>query len=191
MKTRKNLTCKQKRRGLLLLKNGILLIILALSTLYIVGCVKTEADYPGISIYKTNSDYFELVDIGVKNGKIIRKANIYHGSSLEFSESDTVYKRRIRLANGYILDTEANVNDDAYLSLTWKVLFLKEIKTIGHILSNDTLQKYIIDTNPYKEFYQETKYPQKFLPTDIIKDTAEINAIIRDGDLGKYFERKK
>lgn len=178
------------RIGKLLLLNGVLLIIFLCIT-NLQGCIKTEADYPGISIYKTNSDYFDLVDVGVNNGKITRIPTAYYGSTPMFSKLDTTYKARIRLANGYILDLEANVKNDSYISLTWKNLFLKEVKTEGHVLTVDTLSKYIIDTNPYKEFYRETKYPQKYLPPNILNDTAEINAIIRKGELDKYFEHIK
>ena len=111
-----------------------LLLTCFLSTLFIVGCVKTEGYYPGISIYKTNGDYFDLVTIGLKDGKVVRKPGIYFGTSLVFTDTDTIYKSRIRLANGYVLDTQAN-SVDSYLKLTWKELFLKESKTEGHNLS--------------------------------------------------------
>lgn len=190
MRAKSKLIYLQKRIVLLIFLSR-LFFILSLFTLIMVGCGKTEADYPGISIYKTNGDYFDLVDVGVKNGNIIWEIGLFGGQSLEFTDTDTVYKSRIRLANGYILDTEASSKYDAYLSLSFKEYYLKELKTEGHTLSKDTLRKYILDTNPYKEYYQETKYPQKYLPPNILNDTAEINTIIRNGELEKYFERIK
>lgn len=190
MKAKPKLIYVQKRIAPLILLSRLFFILLML-TLIIVRCGKTEADYPGISIYKTNGDYFELVDVGVDNGKITRIPTAHYVSSLLFSTLDTAYKARIRLADGYVLDLEANAKNDTYINLTWKELFLKEVKTGGHVITADTLTKYIIDTNPYKEYYRETKYPQKYLPPSILNDTAEINAIIRNGELDKYFERIK
>lgn len=186
-KTITNFLQKEKKSFKSYFESFLLFSLLAM----LVSCDKTEADYPGISIYKTNGDYFELVDVGVDKGKITRIPTAHYLSTLLFSTLDTAYKARIRLANGYVLDLEANVKNDTYLSLTWKELFLKEIKSGGHVLTADTLTKYIIDTNPYKEFYRETKYPQKYLPPNILNDTAEINTIIRNGELDKYFEHIK
>ncbi len=173
----------------------ILLSVISLAfLLFGTSCdiIKTEATYPGISIYKTNGDYFDLVDIGMKGDDIFR-TNGYHDNSsrLIFTENDTIYTRRLRLFNGYILDTEADERYDVFLKFTFKEYFLEEEKYDEKLVPDDILRAHILDKNPYVEYYRETTYPKKFLPLDIVKDSAEINNIIRNGELEKYFERIK
>lgn len=52
--------------------------------------------------------------------------------------------------------------------------------------SVDELQNSIIDADPFIEYYMALK-PGRF----VIGDTAQINEIIRNGEIEKYFERLK
>lgn len=169
----------------------IKITFISIFILSLFGCNKHQADYPGISIYKTRGDYFNMVRCLVKGNHIYMIPCYYLCDGLVFSDTDTLNKRRIRLANGYVLDTEGDEWHDTYLNLTFKQYLLKESETETHLLTIDTLKKHIIDTDPYTVYYRETKYPQKYLPPNILNDTAELNTIIRNGELEKYFERIK
>ena len=174
----------------------IIVSIFLLVCLIVAGCNiigDSENDYAGIAIYKTNGDYFNLVDVGMKGDKFIRTESFWNSryntfDKMKVVENDTIYVNRYKLAGGYILDLEAVECYDVFLSLTFKEYLLKEIG-MGQNLSHDTLREYILDANPYIEFYSDTSNPKIFLPPDIINDTAKINSIIRNGELGKYFER--
>jgi hypothetical protein len=159
-------------------------VILLLFALMGAGC-KPEALYPGISIYKTNGDYYDLVTIGMKGDKIFRTSHLINDDyRFDYTNNDTVYNRRTRLINGYVLDRESSSEYDVFLSLTFKEYMSKETKN-GY-LPHDTLYKYIIDKNPYTEYYRES-ISESFS----ISDTAAINELIRKGELEKYFKREK
>lgn len=190
MKTRKNFTFKQKRPGFLLFKNGTILTLLALSTLFMVGCVKYKDDYPGLAIYKTNADYFYNVQVQMKKGEIYGVRNLHYSSRLIFTDTDTVYKNRIRLTDGYVLDCEAGESVDLFTDLTIKQYYILETKFEGLVISIDTLNKHIIKKYPFTEFYREIK-AYSFDPIKLANDTAELNRIIRNGELDKYFKRIK
>jgi len=168
--------------------------LLVLFSIVITNCdlIKMEANYPGISIYKTNGDYFNMVDMGMKGDRIVRYEGL-HGApyKLTISKDDTVYNRRVYLDDGYVLDTEADERYDVFLNLSFKEYFIMEEKFETLLILKDTLRKYILDKDPYVEFYRETIFHQKFSSLNIMNDTAEINNIIRNGEIEKYFERIK
>jgi len=158
--------------------------IVLLYTLIGAGC-KPEALAPGISIYKTRGDYYELVTIGMKGNKIFRTSHLIGDRyRFDYTGNDTVYNRRARLVGGYVLDKESSEEYDVFLGLTFKEYMRKETK-YGY-LPDDSLYKYIIDKNPYTEYYRENR-SEGFS----ISDTAAINEIIRKGELQKYFNREK
>jgi hypothetical protein len=171
----------------------IILLFIFYTILY-TGCelFKNESIAPGISIYKTRGDYFDLVTIGMKGEIIFRRSSF----SLDkyrfiFSDTDTIYKFRIRLINGYILSFEADEKYDVFLDLTFKQHILLEKKTGHNTLSDDTLVNHILDKNPYIEFYRDKADPRRFsnIPENV--DTSEINKIIKDGKIEQYFTRIK
>jgi hypothetical protein len=156
------------------------------------GLGKDSSRGPGIAIYKTNGDYFNLVDVGMKGDKFIRTESFWNNrydtfDKMEVVDNDTIYKYRWRLINGYVLDKEADYHQDVFLSLTFKEYLAKEIG-MGKSLSHDTLKKYIIDKDPFTEFYSSKSEPYYSYYSI---DTAEFNSIIRNGELEKYFERLK
>ncbi len=166
---------------------GIFLFISIL--LWGCGLGKRSTYGPGIAIYKTNGNYFNLVDVGMKGDKFFRTESFWNRryntlDKLIVEDNDTIYKYRWRLIDGYILDKEADCRYDVFLSLTFKEYLLKEIG-LGQNLSHDTLKKYILDKDPFTEFYSSESKPYYSI------DTAEFNSIIRNGELGKYFERLK
>jgi hypothetical protein len=146
---------------------------------------------PGLSIYKTNGDYFELADIGMKGDKIFR-TSIYSGDMYKFitTNGDTIYKYRIKLRNGYVLDFAADSRYDVFLDLTFKQhMSLEKIYPGG--VSHGILLDHIIDKNPYSVYYRDTSEPRLFGQTIETVDTIEINQIIKEGNLDKYFEKLK
>lgn len=177
--------------------------ILTLSTILLIftlsfSCdiLKTEDDYPGVSIYKTKGDYFNLVDIGMKGDKIFRtnsfwnsRNNSYH--FLEFRNNDTIYTQRYRLQNGYILDSEASLDHDVFVDLTHKEHLKREkINSglgLGVAVPQDTLRKHILDQDPYTKFYKNRTDVKRLY----IEDSLEINEIIKNGEIDKYFEKIK
>jgi len=170
-----------------------IIFLFGIITLTAFSCNKNpQIPEPGIAIYKTRGDYFNLVDIGMKGDNIFRipsfRADKY---KLIFTDSDTIYKYRYRLINGYILDAEADENYDVFLSLLFKRYLLMEENYIVYSLPEDTLRKYILDKDPYIEFYRETYYPHRFSLENLANDTTGINAIIRNNELEKYFEKIK
>lgn len=150
-----------------------------------------HTDAPGISVYKTKGDYFYLTTIGMKEDRIFRtSAWAQETSRIIISNTDTIYKNRIRLDNGYILDFEADNRYDVFLDLTFKQHIVLEKKYPGGI-PHEILKSHILDNNPYVEYFNDTSEPRKFNHTVETVDTSELNAIIRDGKLSQYFERLK
>jgi hypothetical protein len=146
---------------------------------------------PGISIYKTKGEYFDHASIGMKKNEIFR-TSIFSGEKSKFiiSDTDTVYKSRTRLENGYILDFEADSRYDVFLDLTFKQhMALEKIYSGGipHVI----LRSHILDNNPYVEFFRDSSEPRKFGHTVGTVDTSELNTIIREGKLEQYFYRLK
>ena len=139
-----------------------------------------------VDIYKTRGDYRHLYTIRM-SGDEISANNCWERDKVLWSglNEDTICDRRQNGANGYVL-SESDRLADIYLSLTYKEVVIKEIamNNPGHALPDDTLRKYILDTDPYLEFWRCTTTLQ-------LSDSVKINEIIRDGEIEKYFEQLK
>ncbi|MFV0590235.1 MAG: hypothetical protein ACK5M7_02520 [Draconibacterium sp.] len=135
-------------------------------------------------LYKTRGDYRHLYTIRLTGDENL---NLWTTDKTLWTglNKDTIYVWRQKAANGYVISGPAKLSD-VYLSLTFKEVVLKEIamNNPGHALPNDTLQKYIVDEDPYLEFWRSTS-------TLEFKDSVKINEIIRNGKIEKYFERLK
>jgi hypothetical protein len=101
-------------------------------------------------------------------------------------DSDIVYMFRKQLVNGYVLATESTV-DDYFTDMTFHELLNYYYETGNAYFPLDSVFERVIDTDPYTEFYVDYSRPQNFCLTD----TAEINAVIKNGELEKYFKRLK
>jgi hypothetical protein len=167
-------------------------VFCSILTLVIISLICTNCDTvssPGISIYKTNGDYFDHADIGMKGDRIFR-TSIYSGDMYKFTTTgvDTLYKNRIKLRDGYILDFEADLRYDVFLDLTFKQhMRLEKIYPGG--IPPEILIDHILDKNPYSIYYRDTAEPRLFGQTVGTVDTIELNQLIKDGNLGKYFEK--
>lgn len=146
------------------------------------SCVKTEAQYPGVSVYKTRGDYFDKITAGIKNNKIFR-------FPAGPRPQDTLIKRRIKLVNDYVLDGEADLEHDAFLISTTKELMEWEKKYNRLGMPADTVWKYMLDQDPYIEFYRAKD--RDMFNFEGVLDTTGLNQIILDGQLEKYFNKLK
>ena len=54
-------------------------------------------------------------------------------------------------------------------------------------MPHDTIRKYIIDKDPYTEFYRNKTDVKRFT----LEDSLEIREIILNGEIDKYFEKLK
>ncbi len=146
---------------------------------------KTEAQYPGISVYKTNSDYLDKITAGIKNNKIYRGP---YDDFYFYTNTDTIFKGRIRLSRNYIIDTEADLIHDAFLDFSFKDFKIWTTK-YGKTLPDDTIWKHILDKDPYVEFYRIKDRDMFFNDGEL--DTTGLNQIILDNELEKYFYKLK
>jgi len=106
--------------------------------------ITPEADYKGVSLYRTKGDYFENVVIWMnKDGKIAGNP-AFPLSNLYITETDTTNKFRLRIVDGYVLDFEGTISD-AYLSVTYKdyLLWLERYDELA--FPDDTIWKYMLD----------------------------------------------
>ncbi len=174
----------------------ILLFLLPLSiTILGTGCEKDEPEEeqvfstetpPGFSIYKTNGDYFDLVDVGVRDETIFRKSTYACDNSVDETDSKISYRYRTELVDNYILDQEAYFNTDAFLNITISEYYTWEIENDRCSMPSSILLEHILDTSPYSEFWE--------LKEDIEKDEltrSEINELIKNNNLSLYFEKLK
>ncbi len=172
--------------------------VLRLITIFLIfplcfGCdlLKTESLEPGISIYKTKGDYFNLVDVRIKDNQVFSVDHFWNAryntmNKMTVKGNDTIYQFRYKLPNGYILDGEADERYDAFLNITFKEQLYQEIEN-GTNFSLDSLANCIIDKDPYLEYYRF----KKDIPALFIKDSLKIKQILLDGEIDKYFEKVK
>ena len=172
----------------------ILLFLLPLSiTILGTGCEKDEPEeeqgfstrFPGFAIYKTNGDYFNLVDIGMRDGSIVRTPTFIYGYKLEIEGDRITYKNRLKLDEGYILDKEASSND-AFLDITIAEYYQWEVDNETSGMSHELMEQHILDEAPYIELW--------YTKEDIEKDEltrSEINELIKNNNLSLYFEKLK
>jgi len=157
-----------------------------------ISCTSKEDTEPGLTIFKTKADYFNNVCIKLnENGSI--NLNPIYGliyRDLDVSEiTDSTYFGLTRLNGGYVLAEGASYAEvnGTYLSMSIVDLVLfQKLNNVPQV-PDDTLLKYVIDTDPYLEFYYDGNHPRKYELTD----TALINEIIRNGELEKYFVKVK
>ena len=170
-----------------ILKISILCGIIVLSAF---SCIKYETTIPGLAVYKTKGDYFNKAFVFMNSSGIYGKMSFYNPrynsiSRFKITDTDTVYIPRVKLIDGYILDGEHN-NDIAFLNLTLNEYLRYEIEN-GHPPTDDELLNNILDDDPFSEYYYDSNSPRKYE----LSDTALINQMIRDDELGKYFESLK
>lgn len=174
------------------MKTKILLLFFTV-LLMLSSCDKitTEADYKGVSLYRTNGDYFENVVVWMnKDGGVAGKPG-FPLSNLYITETDTINMNRARIVDGYVLDGEGTLRD-AYLSVTYKdyLLWLERYDELS--FPDDTIWKYMIDLDPYLELWRAKDNEDFTANSEVSKlDTVGLKQIILDGKIEEYFTRLK
>ena len=174
------------------MKTKILLLFFTV-LLMLSSCDKitTEADYKGVSLYRTNGDYFENVVVWMnKDGGVAGKPG-FPLSNLYITETDTINMNRARIVDGYVLDGEGTLRD-AYLSVTYKdyLLWLERYDELS--FPDDTIWKYMIDLDPYLELWRAKDNEDFTANSEVSKlDTAGLKQIILDDRIEDFFTRLK
>ena len=153
------------------------------------SCHKSEALYSGVSVYKARGDYFDKLNVGIKNNKIFRTPYVKVGGNVIITETDTIWKLRKNLVKDYVLESGGNLKYDAFLDISFKELLIWQEKYGETSFCSDTAWKYMLDQDPYIEFYR-AKDNEMFTNEGNL-DTTGLNKIILDGKLEKYFNKLK
>jgi hypothetical protein len=136
-----------------------------------------------IRIYKTNGDYFNKINIWANfNHSIQLDTSIF----LSIQGGDTVCHPRWRLEQGYVAASAESSPLDWYTDVTFSEI-LSYNKQTNKPFPLDSLLKRVIDKDPFIEYYADSKKLFGRMP----KQIEEINEIIRNGELEKYFKRVK
>jgi len=114
-----------------------------------------------VIVYKTRSDYQDKVSVQLSKD---RKSLTCHPGQV-----DAVRQKPIELENGYLLKRMCG---DAFLSIT-----IDDYANSTQTFSNTDLLNLVIDSDPYTEKYECCEC------TGL--DTAKINNLIRNNQLGK------
>jgi len=149
------------------------------------GCEKVgkEVLEPGLSIYKTQNDYFNNVHTNLMDGEVYYIQSLLSKVTID-DNGDAHYIFRVNLIDGYILAAEHS-STAAFLKYTNKEYYEMELQ--GFHPSMDEIENSIIDADPFLEFYYDPAYPRVFE----MRDTARINEIIKNGEIEKYFKKAK
>ena len=140
--------------------------------------------YPGFSIYKTNEDYFDNVLCSYRNSKIQRIPMFNIGDCLNYFTKDTIYKCRIKLSKGYVLDKGCSCHD-VFLDISIKDYYKWELENNATGMPRNMVSNLILDKDPFKEFWY-VKNSEKGNFT-----IKEIETLIANNKLEAYFKRLK
>jgi len=154
---------------------------------YLDGNIKFYPTIPGFSVYKTKTDYFF-------NVPITPYEDFYH--TYEINENCpclTLYKgkyyynERCRLINGYVVDSGCGV-DSNFTSLSFDTYIREKLSPLfNQGASNPRVISSIIDREPFVEFY----YSEKNLEDKNGFTISDLNQLIKENQLEKYFKRLK
>jgi len=138
----------------------LLFAIICLSGL--TSCGIGPCDAGPVVVYKTRVDYANLITVNLsKDGKRI---------TARPGQDYVIPQRPIPLANGYLLKRMVG---NVYLSIT-----IDEFADMSHKYTEAEMLSAVLDTDPFSEYYN-------ICECIAYADTAQINAIIREGNLKK------
>jgi len=163
---------------------GIMLTVFILTSC---GNADPEIIGPKAKIYKTNGEYFNYLNTwGVDNGPI----DLNFGARVKYENGDTLYNFRWQLANGYVLGIEIS-EADYFTNMTMKELVrYKELNPTELIFPRDSFINRVIDNDPFTEFWMAKENYEKYELPDSAT-IAELNEMIKNGELKNEFERLK
>jgi hypothetical protein len=124
------------------------------------SCGNGPCDASGpVVVYKTRADYANYITVNLsKDGKSI---------TARPGQDYVIPQRPIPLANGYFLKRMVG---NVYLSIT-----IDEFADMSHTYTEAEMLAAVMDTDPFSEYYDICEC--------VGADTAQINAIIREGNL--------
>jgi hypothetical protein len=151
---------RQTRNYLSIVKANFYFVlgIIALSGLSTCGTSHCDANGP-VVVYKTRGDYAELITVNLSRNE--KRITACPGQSIVNQQ------RPIPLADGYLLKRMVG---NVYLSIT-----IDEYAETSHPYTEAEMLSAILDTDPFSEYYNICEC--------VGPDTAQINKIIREGNL--------
>lgn len=180
------------------MKKYFLTISLLSIVLLFTNCKKEKIEFadeniivnnePSLSVYKTNNDYFNYINVSIDTLGNVTSYPVYHKNSIHIVTGEGgkyKYTQRWQLQSGYIVDKEIEYND-AFTDVT----FSEQIEYVENNSSDITgnwYQERIIDTNPFKEYYWLGGLNEELQEFTL----GEINEMIEDGTLETVFIKIK
>ena len=145
---------------------------------------------PGVSIYKTNTDYFNYISFKLTSDG---QPNAIPGFHLKDSRINVDNKGRISpnfrwyLKSGYIVDTDTYI-DEIFTDISIQEYVDYNTKNNGaNVWSTEQLLSRIIDKKPFTEFYH-----MGCLNCPIKEFTlGELNTMLENGTIEEHFTKLK
>ena len=164
------------------------------------GCKKDEEDlsyldntkefYPdvfGFAIYKTKKDYFFNVPIRPYEGFIQSYEFNDKTAQITLYKGKYYYNERYRLINDYVVSTMIG-SDSYFTSLSFDTYIREKLSDeFNQGATNPKVINSIIDRDPFTEFY----YSDKRIEGKAGFSISELNQLIKDKNLEKYFQKIK
>lgn len=167
--------------------------------IFFVSCTKDELAYadesividnvPAISIYKTKSDYFNYIYVGIDSIENITMSPSYNSNDPRISIDSygkVTYNQRWKLKSGYIVCKEMHFRDMAFTNITFQEL-IEFTDKHGPDIPVSWFKSRIIDKDPFIEYYW---LGGLFNPRREFT-LGQINKMIENGTLETVFTRFK
>jgi hypothetical protein len=138
-------------------------------------------------VYKTKGDYFNYVNTwGKKNAP--SSLSLADSNQISVVGTDTVYKLRWVLEDNYVMGLAIS-SKDYFTDMTFaEIVTFNEKYPEKLNYPIDEIFKRVIDKDPFLEFYVDEN--NIFYHRDS-NDIQQINQLIKDGKLEKYFKKIK
>jgi hypothetical protein len=163
------------------------------------GCKKDEEDLsyldntipfnvnPGFAIYKTKKDYFFNVQVRPMEKFILSYEFNDKTAQITLYKGKYYYNERYRLINDYVVSTM--IDSDCYFtSLSFDTYIREKLSDeFNQGATNPKVIDSIIDRDPFTEFY----YCISPFNGKTEFTIAELNQLIKDKNLEKYFQKVK
>lgn len=141
----------------------------------------------GFTIYKTKKDYFFNVPVRPMENFIQSYEFNDKSAQITFYNGKYYYNERYRLINDYIVSTMVS-SDSYFTSLSFDTYVREKLSDeFNQGITNAKVISSIIDQDPFTEFY----YSDKQIEGKAGFTISELNQLIRDENLEKYFKKVK
>lgn len=142
---------------------------------------------PGFAIYKTKKDYYFNVSVTSYDFGILCPELKENDPGITLYKNKFYYTRRFRLNDNYIASFEVGSNS-YFTSLNYDEYIRQKLApSYNQGLSNTKVINSIVDRDPFTEMY----YSQKIINGKTEITIAEINQLIKEKNLEKYFTKIK